>query len=586
MRTTPDFIRKFKIYKWIISFVSQYRWPFILLIGSGFIISGVLLVIPKFIQHVIDVIIPSQNLVQFGILLTILTLLIIVMLIAMSARNLAQRIVQEKSSNDLQVRLLKQLRILGFPYYDTHPIGETLSMFQAEVPAVQTIYRRYLPVLIEKSVMLLISLVILLSIHASMTLLILPFFLSYYFIGPNFERKQSHYMREGTLTRTAYHKKIYDSLSGLLELRIHRAERWDRKQLFRKYDENRKLWMQELLYALLRGTTRRISINLGAVFLFFIGSILVRNGSLTVGEFVAFLLYYFTVMGDLTRVITMLTEQGMLLIQAEKLYNLVHQRPIVEEPANPKHLTRVRGKLSFRDVHFAYDQVPERKVLSGLSLEVLPCRKVALVGPSGGGKSTVLKLIGRFYDPTSGEILLDDVPIKDLPTETLRNGIGYVFQETYLFGISVKENIRFGNPEATDEEIAEAAKAANAHDFIMELAEGYDTLVGERGVKLSGGQKQRIAIARMIVKNPAIVLLDEATSSLDNISEQEVQVALERLLEGRATIAVAHRLSTVRHYDQIVVLENGVVTETGSYDELMERDGALAQLQGGERRIG
>jgi ATP-binding cassette subfamily B protein len=579
-----SFTKKVKLYFWIISFVGKYRAPFIILILTGFITSGVLLAIPKFLQYVIDSIIPAADFRRLMVLMAILTPFIALMLVSMAVRNLVQRIVQEKSASDLQMLIFTHLRKLGFSYYEEHPIGETLSMFQAEIPAIQNIYRRYLPVLIEKMALLILSLFLMLSIDASLTLLVIPFFLSYYLMGPYFEKKQSQFLKDGSQSRTEYNKKIYDSLSGLMELRIHRAEKWDLNRLLQKYNTNRKLWMNELLYALLRGTARRMTINLGALALFLFGAFAVRNGTLNVGEFVAFLLYYFHVMGDLTRVITMITEQSMLLMQGEKLYDLVHQRPLVDEDEQAIRLEHVKGHISINEVYFAYNQMPDRDILRGLSLEILPGQRVAFVGSSGGGKSTILKLLGRFYDPKSGVIQLDGHPIRALQIDQLRNTMGFVFQETYLFGSSIKENILFGNPEASDEELIAAAKAANAHEFIVQMPDGYETSVGERGMKLSGGQKQRIAIARMLLKNPPVILLDEATSALDNISEKEVQLALDRLMEGRTTVAIAHRLTTIRHYDLIAVMNEGMVAELGSYDDLYARKGLFYQLaQGGER---
>jgi ATP-binding cassette subfamily B protein/subfamily B ATP-binding cassette protein MsbA len=216
-----------------------------------------------------------------------------------------------------------------------------------------------------------------------------------------------------------------------------------------------------------------------------------------------------------------------------------------------------------------------------MDLHVQAGERVALVGTSGNGKSTLLKLVCRFYDPTVGVITLDGVPLTQLPLSQLRQSIGYVFQETYLFGTSVRENIRFGRPQATDAEVEAAAKAAYAHDFIEQLPEGYATYVGERGIKLSGGQRQRIAIARMFVKNPAIVLLDEATSALDNVSEAEVQRALDALLVGRTTLTVAHRLTTIKDYDRIIVIDEGRQVESGKYDELLLQRGAFYRLQEG-----
>jgi ATP-binding cassette, subfamily B, bacterial len=205
-----------------------------------------------------------------------------------------------------------------------------------------------------------------------------------------------------------------------------------------------------------------------------------------------------------------------------------------------------------------------------------------LVGTSGNGKSTLLKLVGRFYDPQEGEITLDGISLRELSLKQIRESMGFVFQETYLFGTTIQENIRFGHPSATDEEVIAAAKAAYAHDFIQQFPQGYETFVGERGVKLSGGQQQRISIARMFIKNPRIVLLDEATSALDNVSEWEIQRALHKLFEGRTTITIAHRLSTVKDFDRIVVVDNGGIAEVGTYDELIEQRGALYRLVEGE----
>ena len=574
--------KKWHVYWWIVSFVARYKWPFAALILTGFINSGVLLVIPKFIQHVIDVIVPTKDLARLQMLLLLLVPLVAFMLVSMALRNMMQRIVQEKAASDLQLAVFKQLRKLGFPYFETHPTGQTLSLFQAEIPAIQKIYRYYLPTLIEKSVLLLISIALLFSLNALLTLLIVPFFLSYYLIGPYFERKQAQYAREGIRTRTEYNQKIYDSLSGLLELRIHRAESWDLSRLLEKFERNREWWRQELLYALLRGTARRMTVNLGSLVLFICGAISVRNGSMDVGAFVAFLLYYFIVMQNLTHVVTMTTEQGMLLMQGERLYELMSKEPALREPETPSQLTHVQGGLSLEGVSFAYSQMPEHKVLQDVTLHITPGERVALVGESGGGKTTLLKLIGRFYDPDKGVIRLDGIPLPHLAAGDLRHALGYVFQETYLFGDSVLENIRFGDPEASNEEVQAAARAANAEEFILAMPLGYDTLVGERGVKLSGGQRQRIAIARMILKDPSVVLLDEATSALDNRSEREVQEALDRLLSGRTTVAVAHRLSTVRHYDRIIVLANGAIVEQGSYDVLMARRDALYRMVSGE----
>jgi len=276
--------------------------------------------------------------------------------------------------------------------------------------------------------------------------------------------------------------------------------------------------------------------------------------------------------------VTLLTEQKLIGQQIVRLYNFMHAEHNVREAEQPVRIEHVQGELRLNRVAFRYDSRPDHPVLTDLTLQIRSGEKLAIAGSSGSGKSTLLKLLGRLYDPNEGTVLLDGVPLRNLSFEQLRHAVGYVFQETFLFPGTVADNIRFGRLDATEEELSKAARAAYATEFIERLPDGFDTQIGERGMKLSGGQKQRIAIARLFLKNPTVLLLDEATSALDNVSEREVQKALMNLMEGRTTITVAHRLSTVMHADRIVVIKDGTVAEEGTYSELIAMQGMFARL--------
>jgi subfamily B ATP-binding cassette protein MsbA len=260
----------------------------------------------------------------------------------------------------------------------------------------------------------------------------------------------------------------------------------------------------------------------------------------------------------------------------QRVFEIIDTRPTVLDAPNARPIGAVAGRIRFDGVTFGYD--PERPVLRDIDLDIGAGESVALVGPSGSGKTTLVGLIPRLWDVRSGTIRVDDIDIRDVTVASLRERIGLVAQEATLFGGTVAENIRYGRLGATDEELADAARAANAHEFITALPNGYDTVVGDRGMRLSGGQRQRVAIARAILKDPPILLLDEATSSLDNESERLVQEALDRLKVGRTTLIVAHRLSTIRAADRIAVLDDGWLVELGTQDELLARDGLYARL--------
>src|SRR5690625_5191134 len=303
----------------------------------------------------------------------------------------------------------------------------------------------------------------------------------------------------------------------------------------------------------------------------------VINGNLTIGTMVAFIGYMERVYSPLRRLINSSTALTQSIASIDRVFEFYNEDYDIKDKEDAIALDNVQGKVDIENVSFYYDE-EEGNVLNNVNLNVKQGETIALVGMSGGGKSTLISLIPRFYDVTEGAIKVDGHDIRDVKARTLRDQIGMVLQDNILFSESIATNIRMGNPEATDEEVIAAAKAANAHEFIMELPYGYDTLVGERGVKLSGGQQQRVAIARVFLKNTAILIIDEATSSLDLAREESRAKAMKRVAADRTTFIVAHRLATITHADRIVVIEHGEIQEIGSHNELMRKRGSYYEL--------
>lgn len=565
---------------WILGFLKPYAGLVVGFILLSLFIVGVELSVPKFIQHFINNLLPTKNIKAFLWLLVVLAGMVIMMIIANIFRNRLQRIVQERAARDLQFSLFDHLRKLGFSYYERNPVGNTLSLFNSEVTAVQQIYHKYFPGLVITGVTFVLSAILMLSIHVTLSLVVIPCFLSYYLIGPYFEKRAAMLGQEAQAKRIRFHKKIYDTVTALLELRVYRGKDWDLHQGLERQKEMHETVTKLYFMSYARGLVRRVSVQLGAVAVFAYGAYLLTQDAINTGSLVAFMFFYFRLMQDMTYIVTMTSEQKVLMNQVDKLYDFIVEKPDVEECNTPIKLNSIEGNISFKQVYFHYPSQPE--LIKSFSLDIQSGESIALVGTSGNGKSTLLKLVGRFYDPQGGEITLDGISLRELSLKQVREFMGFVFQETYLFGTSIQDNIRFGLPNATDAEVIAAAKSAYAHDFIQQFPQGYETFVGERGVKLSGGQQQRISIARMFIKNPRIILLDEATSALDNVSEWEVQQALNKLFEGRTTIAIAHRLSTVKNFDRIVVVDNGAIAEVGTYEDLIEQRGTLYRLVEGE----
>ena len=479
---------------------------------------------------------------------------------------------------DMRRDLFIKYESLPFSYFDEHKTGDLLSRLTGDLQNVSELAHHGPENLFLAFLMLAGSFVMLVRIDIRLTLImfaVVPFIVLFAILS---RRSMSAAMKNSRKQMGEINATLENSITGIRETKSYVAEggeicKFDRVNgMFRKYrcDAMRSLgsfhaimdFMQDLLYLIV----------------IFFGGLFFMWGEIDTGEFAAFILYVGMFLDPIRRFVSLFEQFQEGMAGYSRFYDIITTEGEVDD--GECELTDVKGELVFDDVTFGYraDDGVNRPVISNLSLTVRAGETLALVGPSGGGKSTLCNLIPRFYNIGSGKITLDGVDIRDITLASLRGAIGSVSQSVFLFDGTVRENIAYARPGATDEEIEDAARRANIHEFISTLPNGYYTEVGERGVKLSGGQRQRIAIARVFLKNPKLLILDEATSALDNITEMQIQSSLEELSRGRTVIVVAHRLSTVKGADTIVVVGDGGIIERGSHDELMARGGEYARL--------
>ncbi|RUS46686.1 ABC transporter ATP-binding protein [Cohnella sp. AR92] len=573
-----------RIVRWMLSFLRPYGAKLAIMIVCGLGVAASEMAVPQAFQYFTDTIYPRK---ETGLLAYIAMTMLIVLALLVGASwvvTYVQRYIGERASSDMQFSVFRHLRTLGFSYYERSPSGDAVTLLNHDVQRVQTFYREFLPLAFTSSLIMLISACFLIVTSPKLSLVLVPSLLLYTLFGPFLNAKRSMLDSEWIRLQGQVGRRAYDFVSATLEFRVRNTSERKLRGLLGELGELQAVHLRHLLFAYLAFAFQLFCIFGGAALMFLYGYHLVRGGELTVGEFIAFHFYFFLAVGHYMNLLSSFAQQKTVLLHASRLHGFAIQQPDIQEPSAPREMAEVRGELTFRRLTFGYPG--GSPILNGIDTVIRPGEKVALVGESGNGKTTLLKMIPRFYDPDDGEVLLDGVSLKELTFEQIRGAIGIVFQETYLFGGTVMDNIRFGNPSATDEEVFEAARAAMAHEFIMHLPNGYGTVVGERGAKLSGGQRQRLSIARMFVRDPKIVILDEATSALDNVSERAVQEALDRLLEGRTTVTVAHRLSTIRNYDRILFIHEGRIREEGTYEELMNRQGLFYRLAMGEPPLG
>jgi ABC-type multidrug transport system fused ATPase/permease subunit len=573
-------MKEFKMY---FRFVKPYRRLVAITLLIGMVKFAIPLAVPLFLQYAVDDIllanIPQE--VKITRLLELIGLsFVLFVLIRYPVEYFRQYFAQLTTSRilfDLRNRLYGHLQRLSLRFYQERKSGEIISRMMNDAEQTKAIVETGMMNVWLDLFTLTIALAIMLHMNATLTLvaiLILPF---YGIAVVKLYKRLRAFARSRSAALADMQGYLNEHVIGIPVVKSFTLEQHEQKQFGIK---NGKFLERALALTRWNALTNAIINTLTEIAPLLIllgGGYLVITKHLTIGGFVAFYGYLDRLYGPLRRLVGASTELTQASASLERVMELLNEPPDVTDAAEAEPLRKVEGRIELQDVSFRYREETEF-ILRDIDLTIEPGQTVAFVGMSGGGKSSLISLLPRFYDIQQGRILIDGQDISTVTLHSLRSQIGMVLQDNILFSGSVRENIMLGNPEESEENMLDAARRANAHDFIMSLPQGYETEIGERGVKLSGGQKQRIAISRVFLKDPAILVLDEATSALDLESEHLIQESLQALSDNRTTLVVAHRLSTITHANQIIVIERGVIVERGTHESLMELNGAYARL--------
>ncbi|HCX1718652.1 TPA: SAV1866 family putative multidrug efflux ABC transporter [Staphylococcus aureus] len=567
-----------------LQFVKPYKYRIFATIIVGIIKFGIPMLIPLLIKYAIDGVINNHALTTdekvHHLTIAIGIALFIFVIVRPPIEFIRQYLAQWTSNKilyDIRKKLYNHLQALSARFYANNQVGQVISRVINDVEQTKDFILTGLMNIWLDCITIIIALSIMFFLDVKLTLaalFIFPFYILtvYVFFGRlrKLTRERSQALAE---VQGFLHERVQGiSVVKSFAIEDNEAKNFDKKNtnfLTRALKHTR--W-NAYSFAAINTVT-----DIGPIIVIGVGAYLAISGSITVGTLAAFVGYLELLFGPLRRLVASFTTLTQSFASMDRVFQLIDEDYDIKNGVGAQPIEIKQGRIDIDHVSFQYND-NEAPILKDINLSIEKGETVAFVGMSGGGKSTLINLIPRFYDVTSGQILIDGHNIKDFLTGSLRNQMGLVQQDNILFSDTVKENILLGRPTATDEEVVEAAKMANAHDFIMNLPQGYDTEVGERGVKLSGGQKQRLSIARIFLNNPPILILDEATSALDLESESIIQEALDVLSKDRTTLIVAHRLSTITHADKIVVIENGHIVETGTHRELMSKQGAYEHL--------
>ncbi len=577
-----------KAFRLVFHFARNYTTQLTITVISMVLLVGIQLLIPWVIKSLIATI--TKQPLNSGTMayVTRLTILTAAALIAKGGlqflRSYMAHIAGWGVVADMRKQLYQHLQRLSLRFYEDKQTGQVMSRVVNDTDLFEMLIAHAVPDIIVNVLTLAGVSTMLMILNWKLGLLSLipvPFVI---LVMRGYAKKVRPAFRQRQAALGQLNATLNDNISGIREIKAFTREDSEAQHISVGIDNYRRSLLYALKMMAIFQPLVDFTSSLGMLVVIYFGGMLANGGTLSVADLVAFFLYL-EMLYQPIRVLSDAWERIQeTLASGDRVDELLQESPeVAERPDAIRLESRATGEIVFENVGFCYSQGD--RVLENINVEIRAGQMVALVGPTGVGKSTLVSLIPRFYDPVAGIVRLDGIDTRNLQLESLRQQISIVLQDVFLFHGTVRENIQFGNPEACEADIVRAAQVANAHQFISDLPNGYDTLIGERGVKLSGGQKQRLSIARAVLKNAPILILDEATSSVDTETEILIQEALERLMEGKTTIIIAHRLSTVRNADQIIVLENTHIVETGTHQELVAVGGLYNRLYTAQRKL-
>ena len=563
-------------YKRLLKLLSPYKKA--LTLGAIFLVIASLtnLAVPLYIKKLVDVVMVEKNMALMNNLTLSIAGLFLIQLIFTTAHNYLFDLTEKRAITDFRIKLFRHLHTLSLSFFVKRRTGEIVSRMTNDITTIENIVTDLPATLIQQSIRLFGGIIIITYMNWKLTGLILVLAPVLVLFARTFGRKLKKLSTEIQDKLAVSTTLLEENISCIQIVKSFVRENLENERFGSALEDSYQSAKKRVIISSFFGPSIGFIAFSTSLILLWYGGREVILGAISPGELIAFILYATIIAGPMGSFARLYARVQEGIGASKRVFEILDMKGDVRDPADAQTLPRIAGKVEVDDVHFHYRD--DQEVIRGINFTVEPGQTVALVGPSGAGKSTLVQLLHRFYDPIKGEIRIDGVPLKSVQLASYWSQIGIVPQETILFGGTIRENIEYAKSGCTQEEIVEAAKAANAHNFIMECPDGYETVVGEKGIRLSAGQRQRIAIARAILKDPRILILDEATSALDNESELLIQDALERLMKGRTSFIIAHRLSTIHNAERIIVLDKGKLVESGNHTQLMEQQGLYHKL--------